>query len=71
MRFLLKIAGLLLLLYIAVTALMYALDWFAGRRSWAGIKVDFSRKIKWLGWAYVGLAVLSLVWNLLLGEGRG
>lgn len=71
MRFLLKIAGLLLLLYIAVTALMYALDWFAGRRSWSGIKADFSRKIKWLGWAYIGLAVLSLAWNLLLGKGRG
>lgn len=68
MRILLKFAGILLLLYFAVTALIYAFDWFAGRRSWSGIKADFSRRFRWLGWAYVGLAVLSVVWNLLVGE---
>lgn len=67
MRFLLKFAGLLLLLYFAVSALIYARQYFAGR-SLVSIRAEVRRKLRWATWLYVGLAVAALAWNLFMGQ---
>jgi len=68
MRFFLKIAGILLLLYFAATMLIHAGEYFSGRKSLAAIKTEVRKKFRWATWVYVGLAVTTLVWNLLLGQ---
>ncbi|MEG6550073.1 hypothetical protein V6C53_07540 [Desulfocurvibacter africanus] len=68
--FLLKITGALLLLYIAVSVLMYAADYFAGRRSLEGIRIEIRRKLRRAMWVYLGLTAIAFIWNLLMREGR-